>query len=445
MYRLKAPLRAQLELTEACNNACVHCYNYWRYQETGAKLTTDDHVRPYEHFESLLDVVIAQDIKTITFTGGEPFLRRDVLFRLIQKGKSAGLRVFVNTNAALITKQDTERLQELEVDALLVSLLSHDANTHNTMTHSSSHSGTIRGVKLLLEANLPVSINMVTSRDNWQHVRQTAQLVHDLGGQSFSATPMLSCHLSAEHDAINLSPEQIKKTMHDLLWAKEELGLDVTILEPLVHCLFTAEERELFSQLLHSRYCCAGITDCVISPDGELRPCILSTDIGGNIIEVGWQVAWQSLSRWKEPVMLPAECLECSAVDDCGGGCRAAAKAKYGQYNDKDPLMVAPISGKITDNAKEQKRRDRLPGSRLLTLRTGLGLRSEDFGGMLFYNDSQLFLKHEAFLFAQQVLKLDHISVDSVSESQNVNIEDVRSFLQTLVDGGYLIPTTKEV
>jgi MoaA/NifB/PqqE/SkfB family radical SAM enzyme len=26
---LSAPIDVQLELTEACNNRCLHCYNYW--------------------------------------------------------------------------------------------------------------------------------------------------------------------------------------------------------------------------------------------------------------------------------------------------------------------------------------------------------------------------------------------------------------------------------
>jgi MoaA/NifB/PqqE/SkfB family radical SAM enzyme len=35
--RLKAPITVQLELTKNCNYLCGHCYNFWRYQETGER------------------------------------------------------------------------------------------------------------------------------------------------------------------------------------------------------------------------------------------------------------------------------------------------------------------------------------------------------------------------------------------------------------------------
>jgi MoaA/NifB/PqqE/SkfB family radical SAM enzyme len=89
MYRLKSPLRVNFELTEARNNACVHCYNFWRYQQTGERASHDDHSRSLKHFERMLDILIEQEVRTVTFTGGEPFLRKDVLFPLVARAKQA--------------------------------------------------------------------------------------------------------------------------------------------------------------------------------------------------------------------------------------------------------------------------------------------------------------------------------------------------------------------
>jgi hypothetical protein len=55
MFRLKSPLRVQLEITEACNNARSHCYNYWRYVETGVRLSKDNNERTPEHFVKILE------------------------------------------------------------------------------------------------------------------------------------------------------------------------------------------------------------------------------------------------------------------------------------------------------------------------------------------------------------------------------------------------------
>jgi len=43
MYRtLKAPISAQIEVTEECDNCCLHCYNFWRVKDatTAKRITT---------------------------------------------------------------------------------------------------------------------------------------------------------------------------------------------------------------------------------------------------------------------------------------------------------------------------------------------------------------------------------------------------------------------
>ncbi len=439
MYRLKSPLRVNFELTEACNNACVHCYNFWRYQETGVRAAHDDRSRGYQHFERMLDVLIAQEVRTITFTGGEPFLRKDVLFPLAAKAKKAGLRVLINTNATLITPSDVDKLKRLRVDGYLVSLLCADEETHNTMTNAKSYRKTMQGIARLVASGQSVSVNMVTSRDNLQFVRATAKKMSEMGVYSFSATPMLSCYLSAEHEKINLTPDQVKQVMRDLVWARDNLSIDVTVLDTVVYCMFSAEERAEFAGILGARYCCAGISDCALSPDGDLRPCILSTDVGGNILTDGWQQPWDNLGFWKETTMIPSECLICSEVTACGGGCRAAAKAKCGSYSGKDPYMTEPILLPPTNSQSLSYARKEVKDSDVLSARPGLVIRAEPFGATLFNDDDCVFLKDEPAALLRLLIDSGHFSIDSVHAEHGIDKGDARCFLQQLVDGDYLL------
>jgi radical SAM protein with 4Fe4S-binding SPASM domain len=132
--------------------------------------------------------------------------------------------------------------------------------------------------------------------------------------------------------------------MSDLMWARENLPLHITTLDAVVHCAFSDEDRIYFSPLLRERYCCAGISDCAVSVDGELRPCIMAIESGGNILEDGWELSWQNLAGWKSSEILPPECLQCAAVAACGGGCRSAARAIGGHYNSRDPYMTGPLA-----------------------------------------------------------------------------------------------------
>ena len=276
MYRLKSPLTAQLELTDACNNACLHCYNYWRYLETNQRFSSDSHKINIEHFRSLLDYLIVNEVRTVTLTGGEPFLRRDVLFDLIVMAKRANMKVGVNTNGVLVTEDDVSRLKNAGTDFILVALLSDNAVIHNRMTNSNAHALTSGTIVNLVKADLNVAVNMVVSSYNWDRVRQTAIYVKDLGIKEFSATPILPCPLAKGHLDLLLKPKQVKQVLSDLLWIKRQ-GMKVDVLEPLVHCMFDQEERTRFSQFLDNRSCSAGISDMVISPTGDVRPCILAT------------------------------------------------------------------------------------------------------------------------------------------------------------------------
>jgi radical SAM protein with 4Fe4S-binding SPASM domain len=439
VYRLKSPLRVNLELTEACNNACVHCYNFWRYQETGERAAYDDRSRSYEHFEKMLNVIIDQEVRTVTFTGGEPFLRKDVLFPLVAKAKQAGLRVLINTNATLITPHDVDQLKRLRVDGYLVSLLCADEETHNAMTNANSYTKTMQTITRLVASDQSVAVNMVISRDNLRFVRKTAQIMSDMGAYSFSATPMLSCYLSAEHEKINLSADQVKQVLRDLVWARGSLPIDVTVLDTVVYCMFTKEERIEFDGILGARYCCAGISDCALSPDGDLRPCILSTDVGGNILTDGWEKAWDNLGYWKAASMIPPECLTCAEVGPCGGGCRSAAKAKCGSYTGKDPYMTTPILQSPISHPPLSSPRKDLRDSDALSARTGLVWRTEPFGATIFNEDECVFLKEGPATFLKSLIDSGRFSVNSVCEGYGIDKDDVRSFMQTLVDEGYLL------
>lgn len=101
----KPPLlsRLDVELTERCNNNCIHCYinlpaNNLSVQKK--ELTT-------EELKSMLKEAAFLGCITVCFTGGEPLLRKDFEELYIFARKS-GLKVFILTNATLITKRLAE-------------------------------------------------------------------------------------------------------------------------------------------------------------------------------------------------------------------------------------------------------------------------------------------------------------------------------------------------
>ena len=96
----KRPLLGQLdiELTERCNNKCIHCC---------INLPEDDaEARGREMSTDFVKDVITQAANlgclTVRFTGGEPLLRED-LAELYEFTRRLGMQVILFTNARLIT------------------------------------------------------------------------------------------------------------------------------------------------------------------------------------------------------------------------------------------------------------------------------------------------------------------------------------------------------
>lgn len=444
MYRLKSPLSAQVELTDACNNACLHCYNFWRYKETGQRLHSDSSQRGLDHFEHILSCLIEQEVRTVIFTGGEPFLRRDLLFDLIKDAKAGGLKVGVNTNGALIKPSDVEQLNASGVDFVLVSLLNNDPKIHNKIAHSASHQRTVRAISLLVESGMSTAVNMVVSTHNSGMVRSTAMYAKELGVSEFSATPVLPCPLAKTHHELLLDQSQVVGVLDDLLWVSGQ-GMMVDVLEPLVHCMFSPEERQRFARFLNHRSCSAGISDMVISPSGDVRPCILAIESCGNLIAESWGTCWGNLEHWCSPDLLPADCLKCEVVDFCGGGCRIAALAETGNINGRDPYMAEPLADSVALTPEGiSEVASSVEHNAILTFPPCVSTRQESFGCVLFCEKSFMFLSHDATMMVEYLRQKESFSIGTISDEVDVDPDELREFLVALIEKKFLCFRTDE-
>ena len=87
-----------VELTERCNNACIHCYINLPEHDAQAKareLTT-------EEWQDILRQAADLGALSVRITGGEPLLREDFI-ELYLFARRLGLKVLLFTNARLIT------------------------------------------------------------------------------------------------------------------------------------------------------------------------------------------------------------------------------------------------------------------------------------------------------------------------------------------------------
>jgi len=117
------PLRLQVDVTDNCNFSCPDCMK-WRTQNRGQELSAAQ----YQILWSKLKNLIL--FKEVTFSGGEPLLRKD-LPELITGAKQSGFHTTVATNGWHMDIWQLKRLNQAGLDRTLLSLNSLKESIHD--------------------------------------------------------------------------------------------------------------------------------------------------------------------------------------------------------------------------------------------------------------------------------------------------------------------------
>src|SRR5258707_9445015 len=114
--RLGIPLGVQLDVTYRCNERCVHCY-----------LDHDDHGEmTTAEIKDLLEQMADAGVFFLVLSGGEIFLRKD-LFEIVEHARKLLFSVKLKTNAVMIRKAKAQRIADLGVESVQISVYSHKA------------------------------------------------------------------------------------------------------------------------------------------------------------------------------------------------------------------------------------------------------------------------------------------------------------------------------
>ena len=256
-YVRRRPWCLSFELTHNCNARCHHCHRGERVVEQKATP------------QRLLEVCRELRPLVAIMSGGEPLLRADLLeiVRTLKAG-CAPMRVFLNTNAALLTLPRYTELVDAGVDEVLISLDDPDAR-HDTFREIPGLFGHVQA----LVAALPprerrrIVLTTVLQAENFREALPIARLALDWGvNVNFSAYTSLRTNdlglMIAGEDVAAL-----REVVEQLIAFKREHGNVPTsdwVLRGMVR--FFANGGRLGR-------CRAGERMVVVNPDGTLSPC----------------------------------------------------------------------------------------------------------------------------------------------------------------------------
>ena len=263
-----------------CNQKCVFCYAAGQEYSQTRELSTDE-------WKHAIDRLKDAHVPMITFTGGEPTLRDD-LVELVDYSKWFVTRL--NTNGVKLTSELCAELKAASLDSVQITLYSADESVHNSLVGSTHYQDTIQGIQNAVAAGLDVSVNTPLCKKNADY-SATISLLYRLGVRFVTLSGLICTGGGAlRHEEYDLSENElysiVKATKE--FCVSNEMEMDFT--SP---GLIPKEKLEELS--LNVPMCGAALSNMAIAPDGTVIPCQswLSKGSGlGNILTDSWKKIW---------------------------------------------------------------------------------------------------------------------------------------------------------
>lgn len=338
-----------LELTEACDHACLYCYNHWRHPDAGrgeafARKNRESQQTPAGRCLSpaqLLARVLDQvDCDHITLSGGEPLLC-DELLPTVRFLADRHMRMNLITNGHRLTDALTAELIAGGVSLFDLPLLSHRREAHDALCGATGAWDAVLAALAHIRAHRGQAVTaFIATRRNIADLGDTLRLAFAFGVRGVQLNRFNPGGRGAGHvEELLPTVDELRTALQVAEVAAQELGLSISVSIAIQPCLIDPAD---FPHLGFG-FCAAGTSRAYYTLDraGNVRPCNHTTTVLGNVCEEPFEdiIAPDRLSEFV--AAHPAFCEPCRLRDACQGGCKASAQVCYGDLRAEEPFLRA--------------------------------------------------------------------------------------------------------
>lgn len=308
-----------LEITQACNLKCLHCYEGERHIATEKAISLNK-------WKELIEQLEALKVKRVVVIGGEPCASLyvlEILKTLVRK------KIFTTlfTNATLLTDEIIDFIADNNID-VKVSIYGHNAEIHDSITLvKGSFEKMLANINKLIKKGAKVSGAIVIMKENQEYLSNIVDFVkennirsnrYDVIRNVFGGTQ--NKHTCTNESVIN----GVKRTKANFKITKEK-----------------------FDKNAKYNSCWNG--KLAITDSGDVIPCVFERDmICGNVnyksideiiesdeLQYCWGMSWENVEI----------CRDCEYRYACKD-CRPLAKSVEGKLYTKNPrCMYNPYTG----------------------------------------------------------------------------------------------------
>jgi radical SAM protein with 4Fe4S-binding SPASM domain len=317
-FNAPAPPSIFWEITSRCNLLCRHCVVASSDTASSGELST-------ERALELIDEWAHAGVRDITFSGGEPLLRKD-FFDLASAAKQQNLELSLATNGTLITPSVARTLKNLAID-VQISLDGSTPDVYGRVRGNAERfDDVIAGIRNLLDEAVNLTIGTVLTRNNVDDIDSILEFVEKTGVPSFRIIPFIPSGRGRENLDLELDPREMKKVYAKL--REKRFISSVNILPFEFECTFSAPSAEPVDPSRPNE-CGGAIHYCTVTPTGEVLPChyfegVVTDSVQNRPFMEVWQKSrFLNYFRSIEIGDIRGHCGECGWLSECRAGCRA--------------------------------------------------------------------------------------------------------------------------
>ncbi len=369
-----APVTIVWNFTNKCNLNCLHCHQDSSPTSSYPELTTSQAFK-------VIDNLSAAGVAILTFSGGEPLLRKD-LYDAIKRANDNGMLCTIASNGTLMTKKIAEKLAKAGIKRVEIGLDGAKAETHDFLRNKSgSFEATIRGIRNCAEVGFDeLATTMTLHSKNANELEETMDLAEKLGATRFYLNRLIpagrgleACYLDATSDEKIKALEALYNKFHKSIvsgFGMQCYARGMTYYARLGYerskgNFFTVSEAlSGYEKMFQEKFglevskivrklatgfggCSVGLTYAGLTASGELIPCVPAPIKLGSLLEQNLEEIWihnKLLNYIRNRKALKGFCKICAYNDLCGG-CRYTAYITHGDW--LGPDASCPFGPKI--------------------------------------------------------------------------------------------------
>jgi radical SAM protein with 4Fe4S-binding SPASM domain len=372
-----APIAIVWNITNRCNLNCLHCHQDSSPTSSYPELTSS---QAFKVMDNMTDAGVA----ILTFSGGEPLLRKDI-YDAVKRANDNGMLCTIASNGTLITREVAKKLAKAGIKRVEIGLDGATAEIHDFLRNMhGSFKATIEGIKNCAEIGFDeLATTMTLHSKNVSELEETMELAEKLGATRFYLNRLIPAGRGVEACYLDVTPEEKIKALETLYTKFHKSILNgfgmqcyargMTYYSRLSYerskgKVFTVSEAlSGYEKMFQDKFgleiskivrklpagfsgCSAGLTYAGLAASGDLIPCVPAPIKLGNLLEQNLEEIWinnELLNYIRNRKALKGSCKIC-VYDDLCGGCRYTAYITHEDW--LGPDTSCPFGPKIQDD-----------------------------------------------------------------------------------------------